>query len=172
DSVQWFRAEADMERWQEQLEIKHSEFLRLIASFTKHRDAWDLLMNHHSTTPGHQAYAREHRDMFDSLRIDAEEKYRRSAIPFLLGRKPGETLADRIIQWRREEEKLFKFDRWAIRPAFHDPTVFKHGGDTRVPITLIHSRIPGLPQAALGILGISLRQMKKAKDLGGVPGVT
>ncbi|KAJ3730254.1 hypothetical protein C8R42DRAFT_637037 [Lentinula raphanica] len=27
-------------------------------------------------------------------------------------------------------------------------------------------------QAALGILGISLRQMKKAKDLGGVPGVT
>ncbi|KAJ3964810.1 hypothetical protein EV361DRAFT_955600 [Lentinula raphanica] len=134
DSVQWFRAEADMERWQEQLEIKHSEFLRLIASFTKHRDAWDLLMNHHSTTPGHQAYAREHRDMFDSLRIDAEEKYRRSAIPFLLGRKPGKTLADRIIQWRREEEKLFKFDRWAIRPAFHDPTVFKHGGDTRVPI--------------------------------------
>ncbi|KAJ3712824.1 hypothetical protein C8R42DRAFT_567538, partial [Lentinula raphanica] len=40
DSVQWFRAEADMERWQEQLEIKHAEFLRLIASFTKHRDAW------------------------------------------------------------------------------------------------------------------------------------
>ncbi|KAJ3709866.1 hypothetical protein C8R42DRAFT_649157 [Lentinula raphanica] len=30
-------------------------------------------------------------------------------------------------------------------------------------------QIPGLPQAALGILGISLRQMKKAKDLGGVP---
>ncbi|KAJ3964940.1 hypothetical protein EV361DRAFT_975265 [Lentinula raphanica] len=34
DSVQWFRAEADMERWQEQVEIKHAEFLRLIASFT------------------------------------------------------------------------------------------------------------------------------------------
>ncbi|KAJ3967682.1 hypothetical protein EV361DRAFT_1007290 [Lentinula raphanica] len=59
DSVQWFRAEADMERWQEQLEIKHAEFLRLIASFTKYRDAWDLLVNQYSSIPGHRAYAQE-----------------------------------------------------------------------------------------------------------------
>ncbi|KAJ3764993.1 hypothetical protein FB446DRAFT_834750 [Lentinula raphanica] len=128
DSVQWFRAEADMERWQEQLEIKHAEFLRLIASFTKHRDAWDILVNDYSPTPGHRAYAQEHRDMFDSLRADAEEKYQHCALYFLLRRESGETLADRILQWRREEERIFKFDRWATRPAFHDPIVFKHCG--------------------------------------------
>ncbi|KAJ3717726.1 hypothetical protein C8R42DRAFT_547207, partial [Lentinula raphanica] len=67
DSVQWFRAEADMERWQEQLEIKHAEFLRLIASFTTHRNAWESLAKSYSDSPGHLAYAREHQDMFDSL---------------------------------------------------------------------------------------------------------
>ncbi|KAJ3757151.1 hypothetical protein EV360DRAFT_84276 [Lentinula raphanica] len=113
DSVQWFRAEADMERWQEQLEIKHAEFLRLIASFKKHRDAWELLATQYSSrlTPGHTAYAKEHQDMFDSLRVDAEEKYRHCAIPFLRSRAPDQSLGDRIILWRREEEKLFKFDR-------------------------------------------------------------
>ncbi|KAJ3777023.1 hypothetical protein FB446DRAFT_784650 [Lentinula raphanica] len=113
DSVQWFRAEADMERWQEQLEIKHAEFLRLIASFKKHCDAWELLATQYSSclTPGHTAYAKEHRDMFDSLRVDAEEKYRHCAIPFLRNRESAQSLGDRIILWRREEEKLFKFDR-------------------------------------------------------------
>ncbi|KAJ3765858.1 hypothetical protein FB446DRAFT_654653, partial [Lentinula raphanica] len=113
DSVQWFRAEADMERWQEQLEIKHAEFLRLIASFKKHRDAWELLATQYSSrlTPGHTAYAKEHQDMFDSLRVNAEEKYRHCAIPFLRSRAPDQSLGDRIILWRREEEKLFKFDR-------------------------------------------------------------
>ncbi|KAJ3717399.1 hypothetical protein C8R42DRAFT_724306 [Lentinula raphanica] len=113
DSVQWFRAEADMEQWQEQLEIKHAEFLRLIASFKKHCDAWELLATQYSSclTPGHTAYAKEHRDMFDSLRVDAEEKYRHCAIPFLRNRESAQSLGDRIILWRREEEKLFKFDR-------------------------------------------------------------
>ncbi|KAJ3816224.1 hypothetical protein F5880DRAFT_1619604 [Lentinula raphanica] len=132
DSVQWFRAEADMERWQEQLEIKHAEFLRLITSFTKHRDAWDLLAKRYSTLPGHLAYAQEHRDLFDSLRVDAQERYQQSAVSFLLYRDSGETLADRIVRWRREEEKWFK---WATRPPFNDPTLFKHGGDTRVPVS-------------------------------------
>ncbi|KAJ3772331.1 hypothetical protein FB446DRAFT_643696 [Lentinula raphanica] len=114
DSVQWFRAEADMERWQEQLEIKHAEFLRLIASFTTHRNAWESLAKSYSDSPGHLAYAREHRDMFDSLRADAEEKYRTCALPFLRRRESGESLQDRILLWRRGEEKLFKWDRYVL----------------------------------------------------------
>ncbi|KAJ3831303.1 hypothetical protein F5878DRAFT_647757, partial [Lentinula raphanica] len=133
DSVQWFRAEADMERWQEQLEIKHAEFLWLIASFTTHRNAWESLAKSYSDSPGHLAYAREHQDMFDSLRVDAEEKYRQCALPFFRHRESGESLENRIMLWRREEEKLFKWDRWSARPPFHDPTIFKHGGDTREP---------------------------------------
>ncbi|KAJ3712073.1 hypothetical protein C8R42DRAFT_728368 [Lentinula raphanica] len=133
DSVQWFRAEADMERWQEQLEIKHAEFLWLIASFTTHRNAWESLAKSYSDSPGHLAYAREHQDMFDSLRVDAEEKYRQCALPFFRHRESGESLENRIMLWRREEEKLFKWDRWSARPPFHDPTIFKHGGDMREP---------------------------------------
>ncbi|KAJ3748192.1 hypothetical protein EV360DRAFT_76305 [Lentinula raphanica] len=134
DSVHWFRAEADMERWQEQLEIKHAEFLRLIASFTKYRDTWNSISTQFSPTPGHRAYALEHRDMFDSLRIDAEEKFRSCALPFLRCSTTGSTLGDRVRLWRTEEEKLFKFDRWGSRPAFHDPTVLKYGGDIRESI--------------------------------------
>ncbi|KAJ3756395.1 hypothetical protein EV360DRAFT_85008 [Lentinula raphanica] len=131
DSVHWFRAEADMERWQEQLEIKHAEFLRLIASFAKYRDAWDFISAHFSPTAGHRAYALEHRDMFDSLRVDAEEKFRNCALPFLRCSISGNGLHDRVQLWRAEEEKLFKFDRCASRPAFHDPTILKYGGDFR-----------------------------------------
>ncbi|KAJ3963401.1 hypothetical protein EV361DRAFT_957095 [Lentinula raphanica] len=131
DSVHWFRAEADMERWQEQLEIKHAEFLRLIATFTKYRDAWSYISAHSSPTPGHRAYALEHKDMFDSLRVDAEEKFRNCSLPFLRCSTSGDTLGDRVQLWRAEEEKIFKFDRWASRPAFHDPTVLKYGGDIR-----------------------------------------
>ncbi|KAJ3760795.1 hypothetical protein EV360DRAFT_39088, partial [Lentinula raphanica] len=111
NSVHWFQAEADMERWQEQLEIKHAEFLRLIASFTKYRDAWNTISAYFSPTPGHRAYALEHRDMFDSLRIDAEEKFCNCALPFLRCCTSGNTLADRVQLWRAEEEKLFKFNR-------------------------------------------------------------
>ncbi|KAJ3982182.1 hypothetical protein F5890DRAFT_1476343 [Lentinula detonsa] len=121
--VQWFRAEADFERWQEQIEIKHAEFQRVIASFTYYRDAWMRLSSQYSLTPGHRAYAREHSDMFESLRMDAEAKYDQCCIDILKKVRPGHTLADRILLWRAGEEKMFSFDRWASRPDFHDPTI-------------------------------------------------
>ncbi|KAF6748307.1 hypothetical protein DFP72DRAFT_760226, partial [Ephemerocybe angulata] len=43
DRVHWFRAEAEMERWREQWEIKLVEFLRCIRSFTKMSDVWKTL---------------------------------------------------------------------------------------------------------------------------------
>ncbi|KAJ6579882.1 hypothetical protein B0H10DRAFT_1962713 [Mycena sp. CBHHK59/15] len=58
DRVQWFRAEAEMKRWQEQGEQKIAELLRSNRSF-KHMEAtWTTLAstNH---LPGHQAYARQ-----------------------------------------------------------------------------------------------------------------
>ncbi|KAK7021435.1 hypothetical protein R3P38DRAFT_2435965, partial [Favolaschia claudopus] len=41
--VQWFRARADMERWQEEVEILAQEFRRSIKGFTKMRDVWTSL---------------------------------------------------------------------------------------------------------------------------------
>ncbi|KAJ3994816.1 hypothetical protein F5050DRAFT_1809260 [Lentinula boryana] len=121
--VQWFRAEADFERWQEQIEIKHADFQRVIASFTYYRDAWMRLSSQNSLTPGHCAYAREHSDMFESLRMDAQAKYDHCGIDILKNVRPGHTLADRILLWHAGEEKMFSFDRWASRPDFHDPTI-------------------------------------------------
>lgn len=113
DRVQWFRAEADFERKQEMLESKHAEFERALRRFAWDRDTWATLSNKYSATPGHCAYAREHADMFESLRLDLEMKYSHGAIPFLSRRSTGETLASHVVQWRREEEKHLAFDWYA-----------------------------------------------------------
>lgn len=112
DRVQWFRAEAEFERKQEMLESKHAEFERALRRFAWDRDTWATLSEKYSVTPGHSAYAKEHADMFESLRLDLEMKYNHGAIPFLSKRSTGETLASRVIQWRKEEEKHFAFDRY------------------------------------------------------------
>ncbi|KAJ3978278.1 hypothetical protein F5890DRAFT_1479494, partial [Lentinula detonsa] len=82
--VQFFRAEADYETWQEELERKHADFVFLIGSFTKQRDDWAILAKNFSSTPGHVAYAKEHSNMFEALRADAGLKYKRCGIGFLV----------------------------------------------------------------------------------------
>ncbi|KAF7372608.1 CxC2 domain-containing protein [Mycena venus] len=60
DRVQWFRAEAEMQRWQEQKEQKLIELLRTVRSFFKMQQVWTQLANGHSSNqPGHAAYARQ-----------------------------------------------------------------------------------------------------------------
>ncbi|KAE9385203.1 hypothetical protein BT96DRAFT_950003, partial [Gymnopus androsaceus JB14] len=132
DRIQWFRAEADFERWQECVESLHAEFTRVIARFAKDRDSWATLATKYTPTAGHVAYAKEHADMFESLRVDAEMKFRHAQLDFLKT-SAGETLADRVLLWRANQETAFGFDRWASRPAFVDPTIHVHGGDTREP---------------------------------------
>ncbi|KAL0060346.1 hypothetical protein AAF712_012851 [Marasmius tenuissimus] len=104
DRVQWTRAEAAFECWQEQLERKHAEFMRCIASFASHR-----------------AYAKEHSDMYETLRVDWETKYKACGIPILHNIPSGKTLSDQVAQFREVENKYFTFDR-STRPAFWDPT--------------------------------------------------
>ncbi|KAJ3792862.1 hypothetical protein GGU11DRAFT_760400 [Lentinula aff. detonsa] len=109
--VQFFRAEADYETWQEELERKHADFVFLIGSFTKQRDDWAILAKNFSSTPGHVAYAKEHSNMFEALRADAGLKYKHCGIGFLVNTPLGEQLDRRIMAWRAQEEKHFAFDR-------------------------------------------------------------
>lgn len=111
DRIQWFRAEADFERWQERVESLHAEFTRMIDRFTKDRDSWASLATKHSTTAGHVAYAKEHADMFESLRLDAELKFKQVRLDFLTT-SVGETLADRVLLWRANQETAFRFNRY------------------------------------------------------------
>lgn len=111
DSIQWFRAEADFERALERLEQKHADFERIIRRFAYDRDAWGHLANNFSAGPGHVAYAKEHFDKYETLRMDAVMKYMHGGIPFLRKRPDELSLTDRLHIWRSEENKLFNFDR-------------------------------------------------------------
>ncbi|KAJ6490891.1 hypothetical protein C8R45DRAFT_901278 [Mycena sanguinolenta] len=65
DRVQWFRAEAEMQRWQEQVEQKLAELLRTIRSFRTMHNVWTQLA---AMQPGEKigaiAYARQKAVMY------------------------------------------------------------------------------------------------------------
>ena len=112
DRVQWFRAEANFEHWQERVKSLHAEFEQVIARFAKEHDTWTTLATQFASTPGHVAYAKEHTDIFKSLRLDTEMKFKHARIDFL-NTSASETLADRVLLWQKNQERAFGFD-WYV----------------------------------------------------------
>jgi hypothetical protein len=75
DRVQWFRAEAEMQRWQEQCEQKLVELLRIRRSFGKMESVWVLLADMQpSEAHGSKAYARQKAAMYARRKSEAETK--------------------------------------------------------------------------------------------------
>lgn len=73
--MQWFRAEAEMQRWQEQVEQKLAEFLRVIRSFKRMTQAWSQLsVLWTGSSDGHVAYARQKADMYGRMENDCKKK--------------------------------------------------------------------------------------------------
>ncbi|KAJ7731905.1 hypothetical protein DFH07DRAFT_781074 [Mycena maculata] len=67
DRVQWFRAEADMIRWQEQIEQKLAELRTTIRSFAAYKDAWTKMASIEEQAGnwiGYVAYAKQKADMW------------------------------------------------------------------------------------------------------------
>ncbi|KAJ7787432.1 hypothetical protein B0H14DRAFT_2629342 [Mycena olivaceomarginata] len=65
DRVQWFRAEAEMQRWQEQKEQKLAELLRTNRSFLNMVATWAMLaLDSMQKSLGHSAYARQKAVMY------------------------------------------------------------------------------------------------------------
>ncbi|KAF8873364.1 hypothetical protein CPB84DRAFT_1895273, partial [Gymnopilus junonius] len=62
DRVQWFRAEAEMQRWREEWEIKQAEFLHCIHYFDRLSNAWSELASLHSG--GKASYAKKTAAMY------------------------------------------------------------------------------------------------------------
>ncbi|KAK7024355.1 hypothetical protein VNI00_016409 [Paramarasmius palmivorus] len=59
DRVQWFRSRADMQRWQEEVEILSEEFRRAVRGFVTMADAWHKVAAiSHELGPGYVAYAK------------------------------------------------------------------------------------------------------------------
>ncbi|THU76142.1 hypothetical protein K435DRAFT_903305 [Dendrothele bispora CBS 962.96] len=109
--VQFFRDEAQMERWQEQVEIKHAEFHRAIKYFGRFSEIWTNLAHKSDTQnkPGHAAYARKQAGMYINLKNECETLFKAAAtIDETLREIPeGNTLSDQLS---------------SERPPFVDPT--------------------------------------------------
>ncbi|KAJ7809343.1 hypothetical protein B0H14DRAFT_3151655 [Mycena olivaceomarginata] len=99
DRVQWFRAEAEMQRWQEQGEQKLAELLRTNRSFLKMEDTWTALaLQNAPTKPGHSAYAKQKAAMY--------RKRAEMAQALILGVGYGDLLAsDASLVQRVQEER-------------------------------------------------------------------
>ncbi|KAF7371487.1 CxC2 domain-containing protein [Mycena venus] len=75
DRVQWFRAEAEMQRWQEQWEQKLAELLRTRRSFSKMQLVWEELASLQPLdSPGAAACARQKAAMYARRTAEAEKK--------------------------------------------------------------------------------------------------
>ena len=68
--VQWHRARADMERWQEELAFVAQEFRRAIQGFNKMETVWTALAHEHAEDPGKKAYALKVANMYDQMGKD------------------------------------------------------------------------------------------------------
>jgi hypothetical protein len=114
DRVQWFRAEAEMERWREEWEVKQADFLRCIRSFGKMADVWQKLSAGASkpegcsraSEPGRTAYANQKSAMFRDMERHAKTTFRNAGygelIDQLLDQQAGKILADFVLAERSD----------------------------------------------------------------------
>ncbi|KAJ7857939.1 hypothetical protein B0H14DRAFT_3135672 [Mycena olivaceomarginata] len=108
DRVQWFRAEAEMQRWQEQKEQKLVELLRTIRSFLKMQQVWTQLADAHSSSqPGHTAYARQKAAMYHVRAEEAKKLLRVGGYGFLL--EPAANVIEYIEKERAKESEYLLY---------------------------------------------------------------
>jgi len=98
DRVQWFRAYADMWRWQEEVETLEAEFRRTTRSFERMAIVWKALAEKHSQR-GYAAYAHEKSSMYRKMAEVCRAKYKAAGGTWP---EPGVSLSDHIRQNRPE----------------------------------------------------------------------
>ncbi|KAF7295985.1 CxC2 domain-containing protein [Mycena kentingensis (nom. inval.)] len=105
DRVQWFRAEAEMQRWREQEEQKTAELLRTRRSFLKMEEVWAALALG-SSEPGHRAYALQKCAMYSRLAAETTRFITAAGLDGLL--VEGASLVDWVRAKRAEDDKDFE----------------------------------------------------------------
>jgi hypothetical protein len=89
DRVQWFRAFADMERWQEEVEILTQESRRTVMGFQKMRDVWyslsspSLVGDTSAVGRGKTAYAKRQGAMYAALEAQARKSFSAVGVTWL-----------------------------------------------------------------------------------------
>ncbi|KAJ7139000.1 hypothetical protein C8R44DRAFT_867171 [Mycena epipterygia] len=85
DRVQWARAEAEMDRFQEQLELKLTEFLRCIAAFQFEAHVWTQMgADGYRLEPGFQVQAKETAHMWTHLAAQCQTHLEMAGYAFAL----------------------------------------------------------------------------------------
>ncbi|KAJ7195277.1 hypothetical protein B0H12DRAFT_1082238 [Mycena haematopus] len=109
DKIQWFRAEAEMERWREEVETVLADWRTTIRSFEKYKKTWGQLAEMQDpNNTGHIAYAKQKADMFAKRELEG-----RTLLPAhkVLGPKYGMIVQDVdlvefVTQNRRRDQTL------------------------------------------------------------------
>jgi hypothetical protein len=108
DRVHWFRAEAELYRWLEQLELKHADFERSIQAFGKTEEMWTAVARTERDRGrlGHAAFAGRQAKIYNGLRGGAEVVYWRCGVKGLIDEKSsGKPLWKRAESFREAELK-------------------------------------------------------------------
>lgn len=96
DRVQWFRARADMERWQEEVEILEEELRRMVRGCQRMDEVWTVMANQCEKT-GYKAYALQKASMFKCMGDEANNKLRDAGGKWP---PPGVTVAQHALSLR------------------------------------------------------------------------
>ncbi|KAJ7797854.1 hypothetical protein B0H14DRAFT_3493145 [Mycena olivaceomarginata] len=113
DRVQWFRAEAEMQRWQEQKEQKLAELLRTNRSFLKMEATWAMLaLDSTQKSLGHSAYARQKAAMYRKRAERAQALITAVGYGDLLA--PDASIIQRV-QRERDQELKFVADALSVK---------------------------------------------------------
>jgi leucyl aminopeptidase (aminopeptidase T) len=105
DRVQWFRALAEMERWQEEKEQKLAELLRTSRSFSQMQLTWTTLAAQ-SSSPGHAAYARQKAAMYGGFTTRTQQVIRDIGYSELLALNGS--IMERVQRERASESALIE----------------------------------------------------------------
>lgn len=99
--MQWHRTRAQMERWLEEFELKHVEFMRCIKYFHTFSAIWNSLASN-SSMPGMAAFSRRQSSLYWNLHSSAKEWFSKSAEPRFLA-ITEENLIRTILSFRQQE---------------------------------------------------------------------
>ncbi|KAH9932518.1 uncharacterized protein B0H18DRAFT_860635, partial [Fomitopsis serialis] len=75
DRVQWFRARAEKDRANEEVNKLHAEFKRTILGFKNMSNAWQAVSTKPELSEGARVYARKKADMFSKLSLQCANQF-------------------------------------------------------------------------------------------------
>jgi hypothetical protein len=99
--VQWHRAQAEMERWLEEFEMKHVELMRCIQFFNHMHSSWASAATK-ASNPHYSAFANRQSMIYTALHDDAQTWFTRIAAPHF-SKLSEDNLVHTVRDFRKQE---------------------------------------------------------------------